>query len=119
MGFVSAHLAPKFKSRLSKRKFILNFSSQLAMSVLSQGILLFALPYAARVLGAEKFGEFNLATSFSAYATLLGSFGIILYSARELPRTDKVQENCQPYDHGSFGAECDSVHHHDCSRPFR
>ena len=66
------------------------------MSVLSQGILLFALPYAARKLGAEKFGEFNLATSFSAYASLLGSFGIILYSSRELPRTDRVSEIVDP-----------------------
>ena len=66
------------------------------MSVLSQGILLFALPYATRKLGAEKFENTNLATSFSAYASLLGSFGIILYSSRELPRTDRVSEIVDP-----------------------
>jgi O-antigen/teichoic acid export membrane protein len=75
---------------LKARKYILNFSSQFVVNIVSQAIGLLTLPYTARVLGAQKFGEYNLASSIASYAGIIASFGFIAYSNREMPRLEDV-----------------------------
>ena len=75
---------------MSAKKYVMNFSSQLGANALSLLLSLFTTPYAARVLGPSKFGEYNLATSFAVYATLLSAFGFSVYASREVPRIEKV-----------------------------
>lgn len=74
----------------SARNYFVNFSSQLSANILSLAISLFTTPYAARMLGPSRYGEFNLAASFAVYATLLSSFGFSLYASREVPRLDRI-----------------------------
>jgi len=73
------------------RKYIINFSSQFFANSFAQLITLFALPYAARVLGANKFGEYNLVASFAAYAGIISIFGFPIYASREVARTDNIK----------------------------
>lgn len=47
----------------------------------------------ARVLGAEGYGEFNLAVSFSGYFGIIATFGFLAYISREITR----HENIAPY----------------------
>lgn len=76
---------------MKAKKYILNFSSQFVMNLVSQAIGIFTLPYAARMLGPGKFGEFNLVLSISGYVTILATFGFLQYASRELPRMDDVR----------------------------
>jgi O-antigen/teichoic acid export membrane protein len=68
------------------RKYLLNFSSQFLSNTISQLLALAVIPYSARIFGPSKFGEYNLANSFSVYATMFASLGFGYYIAREVPR---------------------------------
>lgn len=78
------------------RKLFFNFSSQFLVNILSQLLGLLTLPYITRILGPEKFGEYNLAASFLGYLGIFASFGYTQYVARELPRLKDVSELVNP-----------------------
>jgi len=78
------------------RKLFFNFSSQFIVNIISQLLGLITLPYITRVLGPEKFGEYNLASSFLGYAGIIASFGFTQYVARELPRLEDVSKLVNP-----------------------
>jgi PST family polysaccharide transporter len=73
------------------RKYVINFSSKFVVSVISQAILFFTIPYAARKLGAEKFGEFNLVATLTEFVGYIVIFGFPKYADREISRVNDVK----------------------------
>lgn len=75
---------------MKPQRHILNFSSQFSANTLSMAISLATTPFAARVLGPQSYGEYNLAVSFAAYAALFSGLGFSTFASREVPRLDKI-----------------------------
>lgn len=76
----------------TKKKFIINFSAQLFSYIVSLIISFLSVSYAARRLGADGFGLYNLLFSFLNYALIFSSFGFTSFANRELPRLENISE---------------------------
>ena len=96
----------KFKLKLENKNvktLIENFVSLSVLQIVESFLPLITLPYLARVIGVEKFGELAFATAVMAYFIAIVDFGFNYVSVREISRSkDDVNEVSKIYSNVLF-----------------
>lgn len=96
----------KFKLKLENKNaktLIENFVSLSVLQLVESFLPLITLPYLARVIGVEKFGELAFATAVMAYFIAIVDFGFNYVSVREISRCkDDVNQVSKIYSNVLF-----------------
>ncbi|HEX4371850.1 MAG TPA: oligosaccharide flippase family protein, partial [Puia sp.] len=90
MNILARNVVDVFKKSLVKQ-----FFSLASIQLVNLFIPLLVIPYVSRILGPEKLGMVNFATSFLTYFTLIVNYGFDLSATREISinRDDKEYLN--------------------------
>lgn len=74
-----------------KNKFLINSFFRTSFLVISKLLALITIPLIARILGPEKFGQYNLIFAILNYALLFVNFGFVAYGTREVAKGKQKQ----------------------------
>ncbi|HEY6901515.1 MAG TPA: flippase [Puia sp.] len=77
----------------SKQGLVRNIASLGVMQIANYVLPLLSVPVISRIIGPDKFGVINFASSFMAYFTLLIGFGFDLSATRQIAANPNDEEN--------------------------